>query len=284
MSDTTTINEPAVRVGDLIVPTAISPQRLQNFYEGKVGVCITSSEGSIPKVRFEERTDGDNEWYVSEWRYADAQVGDKVRIIAALDGATQEFKGLAAGRTATVLTVADFPTVRLDDPFYLDGRTWEEFGVEKVVVTKRAGAVAPEATTEPVDLTPETEESLRQRIREFEHRHDRLQDVLAEQAQERDWCSEFEEFCENNNLESRRETESDWLITVDLSYDKSVDEMVDYIEGGSCASDSDRVRFTYRTTVSWTGRDVDDADISDLLSDAGFSEWSDYDVVDTERN
>lgn len=87
-----------------------------------------------------------------------------------------------------------------------------------------------------------------ERQRELERReHDRwlgeIQDAAAEEAEQGDWCGEFEEFMESAGLESRRRRTETVTVTAWLCYEVDLEQhsetIVEHAIGAYCALDVD---------------------------------------------
>jgi hypothetical protein len=138
----------------------------------------------------------------------------------------------------------------------------------------------PDSPTDPptramADKTVGEEETLLTQVVEF----------ASDQAKEREWCGVFEETCEQLGIESLRPSTAD--VDLEVTYSLSDTDLDDILQSqfGGTHDVRGSIQVTSRITlVGIPLRDAQDAELDQHLEDAGYSDWSEYEVTSIEEN
>jgi hypothetical protein len=177
-----------------------------------------------------QSTDGFPYMYAKKWRrpedynfQPEVKVGDKVKVLDVLDGATQEYRNRMVGEVLTVLTAGPLGiedretcTVTLPSGFRMEGH--DSGAIHKWEVVERAEIPVTTGNPEPVDETAA--------VIPWSQVIANWQVALNEYACDREWCDEYEQVVRRLfGWEPEREVNLD--VNVRLTRERWLSDSVD---------------------------------------------------------
>lgn len=275
-----------IPVGTRVRVTDIYPTSLSDAYKGHIGTVVVHRAGVSPQVRFDFAHEGTREWWVEGFEIL-PMPGQRAVIRECLTHALDEFKGYATGREVTYLST-DISTgshlVRFDD---VTGNGDIPNPATVTVLDFVLGAEVPVAdltSSEPVVSTEQRDADARVKF-------EALVEAINDLAEREEWCGNFEEWCEEAGIESRRRRDKDFSVTIDLTYEIDSDDVIAMfkrqVRGEHDDVDVESVTLTSTVVISVTTsednpHDMDSYEVESHLSDAGYSGWDEWSITDYE--
>lgn len=286
-------------VGTRIWVHSINPASLADAYVNHIGVVHADGQ----RVTFPFAVQGDDTWFVTNWS-ALPFPGQRVTIREVLDAATRTFKDFAIGREVTydhtefreggVMHYVRFDAapvgIFLDDT---SPTTMIEFTPQ--AEDSNGTALTSSELPERERRTPD-ERTVAIRERQAEAAIEALHEAINDAAESYGWCGSFEDWAEelSDGFPVRRQTHrsTEYSVDVALEFEWDEEQLIDLLFRSAefpgshpdVEADTHSVTITSTVNIRMTcdGDDTPDDEASgtirDLLHDAGYSGFSNFNV------
>jgi hypothetical protein len=280
----TEIEPNGAQAGNKVRCDLIEPASLMAACQGKVATVISRESNGGLYAKFEQPhiPGGSSEWYLSEWTPL-PEFGTRVTVTAVNEGASPEYREWAVGREGTFHSVERgqlfvkfdslpaFMTPRVDEHVLVEAFTWET-----------GGAAVAEPVVEAAPVKSEAE-----RDRDARRAYDRMVEAVNDMAVEQEWCGQFEEWAERHDVPVTRTCAKDYSLTIDLTYEIDADTIAETFRN-SARGTHDDVEADYVTikstvyvsvTTDVDPTDMDSYEVESALHDAGYENWSEWEIT-----